>query len=428
MLLFSGIENNISDKKNFQIIIQFSFLCLLFFLLNNSSLYTKTKEEIKSLHLRKIINKLKMYSKYRQPKYYLFSDFFGNKYCSDINAFVLFEYYLKNNNNDVFYIINNDSELYQNLKKENRTKNLILINGKINILDKLFNYILNAKIIIQSYVLLDFHYIVNNVTYLKYIYINHGITYFKNHFVSSELNYLNEDKRNIITSSPYEYNIYINNFNYSDKYIYKAGLARYEMYRSIKKGNKEKNCILASFTYRSYNNSYYEKSLYKSNLMKLLNDNSLIKFLKSYNIDLIYIPHHYELYLHKKFNSTKYIYAKIFGQNDLTSYIQKCSLLITDFSSISFAFMFNYKPILFYLLDYNETIDVPEIKWMNPNNELFFGNSFLNKDSLVKKIKYYVRRKFKISKTLKNNYKSVFYYRKNIRKRLCEIINKIVNT
>lgn len=167
--------------------------------------------------------------------------------------------------------------------------------------------------------------------------------------------------------------------------------------------------------------------MYKYNLMQLLNNDSLIKFLKAYNIDLIYIPHHHELFLNKKYNTTKYKYAKIFSNNDLTSYIQKCSLLITDFSSISFAFMFNYKPVLFYLLDYNDTIDISEIKLIDPNNKLFFGNSFLNQSSLINRIKYYVRRKFKINKTLKNNYKSVFYYRKNIRKRLFSIINKIAN-
>lgn len=110
----------------------------------------------------------------------------------------------------------------------------------------------------------------------------------------------------IITSSPYEYNIFINNFNYSDKYIYKAGLAKYEIYNSIKKQIKENDCILVSFTYRSYNNIYYEKSMYKYNLMQLLNNDSLIKFLKAYNIDLIYIPHHHELFLNKKYNTTKY--------------------------------------------------------------------------------------------------------------------------
>lgn len=424
-LIFNFFKEN---EKNIKLIARLFFIILFVFLANNKKLYLKTHEEIKNSNVRKLINKLKAFKKYRKPKYYIFSDFFGNKYCSDINAFSLFEYYLNNNITDSYYIINSQSDLYKNLKEENKTQNLILINGGMNIYEALFNYILNSKIIVQSYVFVDFHFIVNNITYLKYLYINHGITYFKNNFISSEFMYLNENKRNIITSSPYEYNIFINKFNYSDKYIYKAGLARYDKYKTMKIDDNEKKCILISFTYRTFNSSYYEKSLYKKNINKLLNDVSLISFLKSNNIDLIYIPHHYELLLKKKYNQSNYQYAKILGQIYLTKYINKCSLLVTDFSSISFAFMYNKKPVLYYLIDYFDTNEVKEKICMNFNNELYFGNAFLDKQSLIAKIKYYVKRKFKINKNLRYSYKSVFYYKHNICKRISNIIETIIIT
>ena len=426
MLLMINICN--SYNKNRKLITQIIIINFIFYLVINSKISTKTHEEIKNSNLRRLINKLKAFEKYRQPKYYIFSDFYGSKYCSDINAYTLFEYYLENNISDSYYIINDQSELYKNLEEEKKTQNLILINGRINIFEKLFNYLLNSKIIVQSYVFTDFHFIVNNVTYLKYLYINHGITYFKNNFISSEFIYLNENKRNIITSSPYEYNIMINKFNYSNKYIYPAGLARYDKYKTMKIDNKEKDCILISFTYRTYNSSYYEKSLYKKNINKLLNDASLISFLKSNNIDLIYIPHHNELFLKKKYNQSNFEYAKVLGQMNLTKYINKCSLLITDFSSISFAFMFQKKPVLYYLIDYYETNEVKEKICMDINNTLYFGNAFLQQESLIKKIKYYAKRKFIINKKLRLNYNSVFYYRHNICKRISKIIQKIVNT
>ena len=400
---------------------------MFIFLINNKKIYIKNSISIKALRIRKLIKKLKAFTRFRKPKYIIFSDFFSSKYCSDINAYTLFEYYLKNNIDEAYYIINNESGLYQNLAKENKLKNLIIFNNREFIYDKLYNYLLNSKIIIQSYVLLDFQYIINNVTYLKYLYINHGITYFKNNFVDPELMYLNDDKRNIITSSPYEYNIFLNKFNYSHRYIYKAGLAKYDAYKTIKINESENSCILVSFTYRSYNSSYYEKSLYKENLIKLMNNDLLITFLKNNNIDLIYVPHHNELFLKKRYNQTSFKYAKIIGQKDLTNYIKKCSLFITDFSSISFAFMFQLKPILFYLIDYKDPINFLEKQYMNPNNNLYFGNSFLNQNLLVKKIKYYVDRKYKLDKKLLKSYKSVFYFRKNICKRISIIINKIIN-
>lgn len=425
LITFNGLNSN---ATNIRIIEQLLFAFVMLYLNINGKLYLKTHEQIKNSNVRKLINKLKAFEKYRKPKYYIFSDFFGNKYCSDINAFTLFEYYLTNNITDSYYIINEDSDLYKNLKAENKTQNLILINGRMNIYEKLFNYLLNSKIIVQSYVFVDFHFIVNNITYLKYLYINHGITYFKHNFISSEFVYLNENKRNIITSSPYEHSIFINKFNYSDKYIYPAGLARYDKYKTLKIEQNEKDCILVSFTYRTFNSSFYKKSLYKKNINKLLNDDSLISFLKKNNIDLIYIPHHYELLLKKTYDQSKYKYAKLLGQIDLTKYINKCSLLITDFSSISFAFMFNKKPVLFYLIDYYDKSNMQEKLGMNVNNELFFGNSFLDKQSLIKKIKYFVKRKFKINKKLRYNYRSIFYYRHNICKRISNIIEKIIIT
>ena len=295
-----------------------------------------------------------------------------------------------------------------------------------NIYNNLFYYLLKLKIIVLSYVLYDLQNIINNVPYLKLLYINHGITYFKANFISSELFYVKKEKRNIITSSPYEYNIFINKFNYSPSYIYKAGIPRYDIYNSIESDKSENDCILVTFTYRMYNNSQYENSLYKKNIEKLLNEKSLIEFLKKKKINLIFVPHHNELYLNKSYNQNKLEYAKIRGQKNLTKYIKKCSLLITDFSSISFAFMFLKKPILFYLLDYNDTIHVKEKKCMDPKNKLFFGNSFLNQKDLVKKIKYYIRNKFKIKPSLKKKFESVFYYKDNISHRIFNIINGLI--
>ena len=386
---------------------------------DKSNKNNNTNENVKNF-----IRKLKSCKRFRKPKYIIFSDYYISKYCSDINAYTVFDYFLKKNYSNAYYIINIESELYKNLYEQNKTDNLIIINTTENIYSNLFPFILNSKILVQSYVIYDFQYIINKVSYLKYFYINHGITYFKSNFISSEFRYVNEEKRNIITSSPYEYDILLNKFNYSPSYIYKAGIARYDLYKTIK---SEEDCILVSFTYRMYNNVYYQNSLYKKNLKKLLNNDSLIRFLRNKNINLVFVPHHNELFLNKTFRQSRMKYAKIGDQNSLTKYIKQCSLLITDFSSISFAFMFQNKPILYYLIDYKDKIKFKERKCMNPDNKLYFGNAFLNLDKLIDKIKYYVRKNYKIKKSLKKKYESVFYYRENITQRIFNIINGLIS-
>ena len=87
-------------------------------------------------------------------------------------------------------------------------------------------------------------------------------------------------KRNTIISSPYEYKIYKKKFKFLDEEIHKAGLARFDRFDKIRKNKTEKECILISFTYRSYNKAYFDISLLKKNIIKLLEDNTLISFLK----------------------------------------------------------------------------------------------------------------------------------------------------
>ena len=354
---------------------------------------------------------------------------FTNKYCDDINAYSVFEFYLKKNYNNTYYIVNKESGLFQNLLNQHKTKNLILINDNETkmINNELFYYLANSKIIVQSYVIPHFQKIISNVSYLKYLYINHGITYFKSNFMNPELLYVKKEKRNIITSSPYEYNIFVNKFNYSSSYIYKAGIARYDIYRTLKTNKFERDCILVSFTHRKYNKSLFEESIYKKNLERFLNNKSLIDFLKKRKINLIYIPHHIELKQNKSYQQINMSYAKIKGQNTLTKYIKKCSLLVTDFSSICFAYMFLNKPVLFYLVDYNETFIFREKAInMNQNYTLFFGYLFFNQEDLVDKIKYYINNNYYISKRLKSKFQRVFYYKDNIRYKIFKIINMLI--
>ena len=408
-------------------IIRILFIAVIFIILFNNQILSfdkSNKSNNANENVKNFISKLKSYKRFRKPKYIIFSDYYISKYCSDINAYTVFDYFLKKNYSNAYYIINIESELYKNLYEQNKIDNLIIINTTENIYNILFPFILNSEIIVQSYVIYDFQYIINKVSYLKYFYINHGITYFKSNFISSEFHYVKEEKRNIITSSPYEYDILLNKFNYSPSYIYKAGIARYDLYKTIK---SEEDCILVSFTYRMYNNVYYQNSLYKKNLMKLLNNDSLIRFLRKKNISLVFVPHHNELFLNKTFKQSKMKYAKIGDQNSLTKYIKQCSLLITDFSSISFAFMFQNKPILYYLIDYKDKIKFKERKCMKPDNKLYFGNAFLNMDKLIDKIKYYVRKNYKIKKSLKNKFESVFYYTENITQRIFDIINGLIS-
>ena len=147
---------------------------------------------------------------------------------------------------------------------------------------------------------------------------------------------------------------------YDDKSIHFGGLARYDRLNFIHKNKFEKNCILISFTYRSFNDSIYQKSLFKENTYKLLNNESLLSFLEKKNLDLIFIQHHNDVIRGRTINLNNSSNVKFMKQKDLAHYIEQCSLYVTDFSSISFDFMFQNKPVLFYFLDINDTFNFNE--------------------------------------------------------------------
>lgn len=386
--------------------------------------YFDEKNKIKNL-----IYKLKYFEKFRNPKYIILADNYLSKYCCDNNAYYLFKYYINNTDENAYYIINTDSELYINLKNTGQTNNLILYeNNDDKLCEDLFPFLLNSKIIILSYNIYIFHKSISEVPYLKFLKINHGVRYFKKYIANFEFSSLKKEKRNIIASSPYEYESFIKDTKYEESQIHKAGLIRWDRFNFIKRNDSENKCLLVSFTWRKYKNDIFKKSLYKKNLLQLLNDINFIKYLSNKKIDLIYIPHHYEISRNKNYSQKDFNYAIISKQEKFAHYIEQCSLLVTDYSSIAFDFMFQNKPVLYYILDYNDTIKEKERDFTDKlNYTLYFGNIFINKSKLIEKIKYYQENNFQLSNRMKKSYESIFYYKKNITLKVVEIINKIIS-
>ena len=331
------------------------------------------------------INNLNNYSIYREPQYILLFDFIYSPFCEDFNAYTIFKYYQENKINNAYYVLNEGTELYKSLLMQNNTKNIIPYK-KEDHNSHLFPFLLNSKIIIQSYALLFFQIIASHVKYLKFLYICHAVNYFKTSIIKMQLSQLAKLKQNIILTSPYEYNLYKKLNLYNERSMHKGGLARYDRFNYIKKNMTEKQCILISFTYRSFEKAIYNKSLFKKNTYKLLNDRTLKYILANRNIDLIFIQHHHDIRQGNIINKNISNKIKFISQKNLPHYIEQCSLFITDFSSISFDFMFQNKPVLFYHLDKKDKFKFLEKSFMkiDYNNSIYFDNVFLKIRKLVK--------------------------------------------
>ena len=162
--------------------------------------------------------------------------------------------------------------------------------------------------------------------------------------------------------------------------------------------------------------------------IKLLTDASLTALLDKNNIDLVFSQHHHDTRRGRNLGTNYSSTIKFIKQKYLSHFIEQCSLFITDFSSISFDFMFQNKPVLFYHLDLKDRINFEEKDYMkiDYNNSIYYNNIFSEHKDLINKIKYYIERNFTLENGLEEKYKSLFYYKKDITQKVVNIINNII--
>ena len=101
------------------------------------------------------------------------------------------------------------------------------------------------------------------------------------------------------------------------------------------------------------------------------------------------------------------------SQNEISDCLSKTSLVVSDFSSIIFDSMYRRKPFIIYVPDAND----PDIKNIYideyyqliqsiKNGTIYFENKFLDINSVVEKIIYYINNNFNLEDDLVKFYDS----------------------
>ena len=96
-------------------------------------------------------------------------------------------------------------------------------------------------------------------------------------------------------------------------------------------------------------------------------------------------------------------YIKFINQNEISEFLAKTNLIVTDFSSIVFDIMYRRKPFIIYVPDSNDpkikdiyTNDYYELIESMNNGTIYFENKFFNIDEAINKIIYYINNNFTI--------------------------------
>ena len=371
---------------------------------------------------------------------YLFADFFFS-YLSSDDAYPIFKEMIKNSNN-VHYITQNRN-IY---KKYCRLKGIcliiirdIIINGEF--LEKYLDLILKLKVTVASSGFISIKKdkdedIFYNIEYITSINVGHGVKYFKSFLYTNYTSYKIYNKL-LLPPSKKLISIALK-YGWKEKNIIKMCLPKWDKYDHYNKKLYYKiinhQSIFIFFTKRDFKNKKFVPFEYIKNILKIINNNILKEKLLRNNITLYYCLHHSLSYLKKKMinsNNKKLVYI---NYNEISSTLIKSNLLITDFSSLIFDFIYQRKPIIMYLPDLEEPMikeeyqkDYFELINNIKNGKIYFENKLNSTKQVINKTIYYIKNNFKLEPNLEKYYDSFFELKcgKNITQTFINYIKNI---
>ncbi len=377
------------------------------------------------------IKKIKKNQNNFQKDCYLLFDCLHDNTVECIDAYSLFQY-METLGGKAYYVVLKDTELYRHLEAQNKLEHIIGLEKSVkdypgDFFENIYDILLKTKAIITSFgenTITTNKFFKQN-PYWQYIFIQHGPTFMKETVLYN--NYLYPEKFDkILVSSENETNLF-KKYNWDENKLLKAGLPRWDLLPKNYSKNSEKT-ILIMLTWRKLNLVSFENSLYKKNLLRLLNNKKLNTLLEEKNIKLYFAPHH-ALLTNQDINFT--INSKnitILNSENISKYIKQCSCLITDFSSVAFDFMFQDKPVILYLLDKDEPnahIHDREDMARFDYKKYIIPNVCYEEDEVIEKLKYYIENNFELEHETKEKYDKFFYTKENIRQKLVEEIDRI---
>lgn len=384
------------------------------------------KGELKKedLYIQKI---KKNYNKFPSDSYILFDCLHDNT-VENIDAYSLFLSMRKQNLN-AYYVLLKDTPLYRHLEAENNLENIIPLENSSRecpgeFVKTIYEYLLKAKAVITSFGenSSKINKFFKDFPYWQYIFIQHGPTFLKESVMNKGYLYPEKFDKFLICSE--QEKAIFNKYGWSDDKLICCGLPRWDLLNENEQVNEKS--ILMMFTWRDINILQFENSKYKHNLLKFLQNSELHDLLRKNNIKL-YFANHHAFAANRGINFTieDSENIKIIDNCEISKYIKQCSCLITDFSSVAFDFMFQDKPVLYYLLDFQdknlnkyESKDLERFEY----KKFIMPNVFYDEKDVINKLKFYIENNFAIEKENKNKYDKFFYEKEDIRSKLIEAI------
>ena len=338
------------------------------------------------------------------------------KYCTEAqdNGYYFFQYCMENLPEEekkyIYYILDRNSAQWDRMQKYG--SNVVPFMSARHIL-----YLLAARI----YAAPDakFHGFVwkpkpniisREISKKQILFLQHGVTALKRvdklfgKNGSAPMTYF-------AVTSEFEQKIVTENFGYAKENVPILGFTRWDVLEN-KASAHEKN-ILIMPTWRPWleeqSDKVFQESEYCTRYRALLENKELKDFLEENKVKIIFHIHpKMKEFLEAFHTGNDKVELVVQGSKPLNELIMKCSMLITDYSSVSWDVHYLAKPVLFYQFDY-ELYQKANGSYIDMTRELF-GDRCLDQEQLADCIKEYVRNGFKEKESYAQMRKEHFAY------------------
>ncbi|MGL4548993.1 CDP-glycerol glycerophosphotransferase family protein [Eubacterium aggregans] len=248
----------------------------------------------------------------------------------------------------------------------------------------------------------------------KRVFLQHGIT--KDD--ADWLYYKNTKMRLFVCGARPEYDFVKERFGYPDKNVAYLGFPRYDALHNAK---MKRNRVLIMPTWRKWiadedrhtikleGSKSFEDTEYYHAWIEFLTDRRLKNIVTENKLELIFFPHR---------NTQKYLTSfslldtpaviadwKVW---DIQELLKTSALMITDYSSVFFDFIYMKKPVIFYQFDYKRFRENQYAEGYFDYRNNPFGRSCDSLEKLYDELDVQIMRGFKIDKFFEDGHRNYF--------------------
>ncbi|MBC1521785.1 glycosyltransferase [Listeria aquatica] len=269
------------------------------------------------------------------------------------------------------------------------------------------------------------------------IFIQHGITY---NDVYYPLSKYKTNYAKVLISNHYEKERFMRKGNYQESDLLAAGLSRFDklLEPNIKKDEKKTILIMPTWRVGLAGKSYlqhseetastmntFKQSAYFRFFNTLINDPKFLRFLKQHQLQC-------KFYLHYEFQG----FLECFDRNEQIQFVQKepiqkllkqSDLLITDYSSVFFDFLYMKKPVIFTQFDQSDFFATHYKRDYIDFQSIFIGDVAFDQNEVLMALESLAQRNFESKVDHQQIHREFFTYcSENNRSTLWDMLNQII--